>query len=551
MKKFTDTLSPPGWIVLALSGYVGIVLFFRPTLGEMLLFFAVDTLALIPTALIERPVFSKMYPASRLYFPELDVERIARLDNEGKRELLESLMQFPARRARYASIGSGLKIIPAVAVGIFAWHHAVSPVFQFLQFVACETLILSIYYGMCYIELHIFVSKAIAELHAKHDFTYAFETADLGHQAPDFLREEKLSLIAAACGIVALLVMATSTAPLKTTTQLVYEVLTVFGIAMVCLGYIYYLNRRYIIGSLRNLSEMFASIDFGRNDFIVPFDSSPTLAQFERTFNTLLARLRHRERELGQWMSHEMEQSRFRALGEISGLVVHDLASPLHVVKFCASELAEKPELKDHENYLRMLSLNTNRALDLVDSLKAYLKDPKARSGVASLSETFRYVTQILCTQFRKDGVERGVRFELAPEAALLELALPRGDLIQILENLFRNSIENLLDHRHTDGLISLHLHAEDELTVVLKLIDNGSGLSATQFERLTTPELSNFGAGEFYKGLGLRLTRGLIERHLGQLRVVDSEARSGTTFLLTLRKAPPVAQETGCSPSP
>src|SRR5690606_28203303 len=96
---------------------------------------------------------------------------------------------------------------------------------------------------------------------------------------------------------------------------------------------------------------------------VLPLHTTPALANFEKTVNELTSRLVAYERELSGWIISKTEESRYTALGEIAGLVVHDLSSPLHVINFCTSQLRENPELVSNPRYLDQLTTNGERSL--------------------------------------------------------------------------------------------------------------------------------------------------------------------------------------------
>ncbi|MEW6055683.1 MAG: HAMP domain-containing sensor histidine kinase [Bdellovibrionota bacterium] len=535
MKKFTDVLSPLSWLYFIVPLFINLVLFFRPSLEEFVLVILVDTIALVPAAIIELKLFRKLYPESALYFPTVDEQKLKSLSDAEVAGLLKSLMAYPERRARHFAIASIIKVLPAGLIIIFKWEHEVSRLEQALKFLAIEAVAFAYLYGAMYIEIHDFVSRKIADFHKKFNWQSAFHSLPIAKPKSEFFAQENVSLFSVMLLSVALLWVVVSPSSVQNSTQLRLEVLSVGVVGLALSGRIYYLNRKYFVGGLQQLFQTFESLDFGKNDFVIPLHSSSLLARFESTFNALSNRLRAREIELTQWVRYEAEQSRFRALGEISGLIAHDLAGPLHVIQFCTSELTQTNQGGEQGRFLQQLSTNTDRALELVTSLRAYLKNPDSKLQEASLVEAHRYVLQLLNTQYRRHGFNERMTFDLDPKLNDVVLGISRIDLVHILDNLYKNSVQNILDNAIPHGEIRVKLHRNDRSKLILWIQDNGTGLTTERFEEMTAPVLVSKNTAAPRAGLGLRLTRRLIERNEGRLEVVASDAGRGTVFLLTI----------------
>ena len=84
---------------------------------------------------------------------------------------------------------------------------------------------------------------------------------------------------------------------------------------------------------------------------------------------------------------------------------------------------------------------------------------------------------------------------------------------------------------------IEIRLRSEDQGVSVISVWDNGTGLSAKDFERLTAFTSLSLRDRPTLSGLGLRLVRRLVERNGGSLDAVDSAiGESGTLLLLSLK---------------
>jgi signal transduction histidine kinase len=249
-----------------------------------------------------------------------------------------------------------------------------------------------------------------------------------------------------------------------------------------------------------------------------------------------MQRLRSYERELSHWIFVKADEHRFQALGEIAGLIAHDLSSPTHSMAFCAEQLAETPELAKDPRYIQTLLVSAERMSDLVTSLRSYLTVTAPDDAASQMASAMTQVLRLLGIQFRRDGFA-AIDITMDPQLSSVALRIRQADLIHILINLLSNSVKNLLEHHINNPAIAITQAAIDDDWVTIHIRDNGTGLSLESFERLTafaflpsTPTAQ--------QGLGLRLIRRLAERAGGSLSLVPPSDQAGSTMALRLRRA-------------
>jgi signal transduction histidine kinase len=105
--------------------------------------------------------------------------------------------------------------------------------------------------------------------------------------------------------------------------------------------------------------------------------------------------------------------------------------------------------------------------------------------------------------------------------------------LRQAMENLVRNAREALYDT--PNGAVRIELDRENGFARI-RVIDNGPGIPADRIGTIFEPFMSTKGSG---MGLGLPITREIIERHGGSVDV-ESREGEGTTFTVRLPLNPP-----------
>lgn len=539
-QKITDLLSPSSWLVFLASFWPSFFLFFRPNLKEFALLFVVDFVALGVMTGLDRWAFPRLYPNCRSYFPVFKAERFAGLSLQERIETLRSLIAFPKRRAIYCFLTSYLKTFPAMLVIVFAWDYEGGPAAQLLKVLIYSSLTFTFFFAAVFFETHEMISTKIREIHERHDWTEAFRRIQL----PRTVRLDRLADLPARVGIWSYMLAFQATLiitqpPSKSPDFLALEVAAVGILSFVLVSMLFFLHRRFVMGGIEQVFNHISTLGTSNQPQPMPLHTYPMLATFEQSVNALLFRLRDYEQELTHWIFRESEHSRHAAMGEISGLVVHDMSAPLHVVRFCSDQIRENPDLARDPRYIDKLTSNVRRSIELIDSLRAYLKSPELGNPRASLKDAHSDALRLLGSQLLKDEMSR-LKIELAPELSTLQLRLPRADLIHVLLNLYSIRAGSLTDPRISEPRLEISLVSLEKSQVVIRLMDNGKPISSEEFERLTAFSYSSDESGEAGRELGLRLVRRLIERYEGSLDYENSRQNEpGTAFLLRL----PVAE--------
>ena len=274
------------------------------------------------------------------------------------------------------------------------------------------------------------------------------------------------------------------------------------------------------------------------------------LAQQNRDFVRILAELEEKREELerlnGQLTASNAElneaNARLRELAEMReeflALTTHDLRSPLTVISgvisfFTSGRLGElSPEQK---NMVRMMERNTQNLIELVNDL---LDAAKLESGSLQLELSdvdLRGLINEVCEPFEQLAREKGLVLtqERAPADLPLCVRADRPKLRRVVVNL----LSNALKFTPKGGRVSVRLEPAGEHEARIAVADTGVGIAPEDLPLLFDKyEQARHRAtrGEKGTGLGLYITRQLVELHGGTIRV-ESEVGRGSTFSFTV----------------
>jgi signal transduction histidine kinase len=221
---------------------------------------------------------------------------------------------------------------------------------------------------------------------------------------------------------------------------------------------------------------------------------------------------------------------------QVLGVVAHDLRNPLSAILLQVGALrrqgseperrSPKPRVVIHDAATRM-----NRLIqDLLDvarmeSGQLTIRPARlsARELIVGAVEVQRPLASLSSLELRVD-VDRD----------LPEVWGDRDRLLQVIENLIGNAIKfTEAGGRITAGAAS---RAHD---VLFWVADTGSGIASENLPRLFDRFWQATKAGRQGAGLGLPITKGIVEAHGGRIWV-DSAPGRGSTFSFTIPKASP-----------
>jgi two-component system sensor histidine kinase KdpD len=216
--------------------------------------------------------------------------------------------------------------------------------------------------------------------------------------------------------------------------------------------------------------------------------------------------------------------------------VSHDLRTPLTAILAAAEPLAgehvDDQERRELANGVALEAQRLSRLIDqLLDLSRLEAHAVEARPDWCSIDEVLRAAV---------DDVATPAEFSLSLDPAL---PLVQADAAQ-LERAFANLLEN--SARHSGGHpVSVRARMVGQ-RVIVRIVDRGPGIPATQLERVFEPfyQSGNDRSGHRGSGLGLAIARGFLEVN-GARVWAESLPNQGTSFVVEVPIQPTPAAVT------
>ena len=215
------------------------------------------------------------------------------------------------------------------------------------------------------------------------------------------------------------------------------------------------------------------------------------------------------------------------AIGLLAAGVAHEVNTPLTGISSFTQMLLDKADPDDPKTQLlEKIERQTFRAAKIVNSLLNMARPSDAEAGKLDVNAVIGDVLSLLEHQFKTCRIQ--VRRELAPVAPI------RGFEYQ-LQQVFLNLFLNARDAMPKGGWLSVASSLRGDV-VTVEVADTGTGIPSEHIHRIYDPFFTTKVDGRG-TGLGLSVTYGIVQEHLGTL-TCESVVGQGTRFTLTLPAA-------------
>ncbi len=226
-----------------------------------------------------------------------------------------------------------------------------------------------------------------------------------------------------------------------------------------------------------------------------------------------------------------LQSEKLNAVGRLASTMAHEINNPLEAVTnliYLAQIAAVSP---DASKFLKAAEVELRRVSAIVTQTLQFHRQ-LAKPGPVMVAG----IVDITLPLYQSRLSNASVTVERR-DRATLPVVCQEGEIRQVLSNLVGNAIDSM--SRHERRLLIRSRDSTDWRTgqsgVTLTVADTGSGISADTMSRIFEPFFST--KGNKGTGLGLWISREIIGRHGGSLKVRSSQSphRSGTVFTIFL----------------
>ncbi len=296
--------------------------------------------------------------------------------------------------------------------------------------------------------------------------------------------------------------------------------LAVFGVFFVALGMMVWVIWK-ALHPLRRLSESCAAISVGHLENVGTRGASGEILALETTFNRMVDALREKEA-----VEARLRQAqRLSALGTLAAGVAHDVRNPLNAIKLLSShaiDLVEGGTDAPAGKPLQTIRTEVARLEEIVSGFLSLARESEIRPEPTNVDSLLQDCARL----FQREAEQRGIRLTGEYRSGGAPLLLDPKQINRAVLNVLLNALEAC----PAGGRVRVFSRLTDRACEI-EIRDDGPGLPRDVLDRVFDPYYTTKPGGT---GLGLSVTRGIIEEHGGTIEITSTPGQ-GCQVLVSL----------------
>lgn len=224
---------------------------------------------------------------------------------------------------------------------------------------------------------------------------------------------------------------------------------------------------------------------------------------------------------------------RINTLGEMVASIAHELKQPLTAISLYAATskdmlTAASAHVDELQEQLNEIELQAQRAAEIIRRTREFAHKKEPQSSRMPINDLIIEVTDFLGAEAKNSDVK--LQLTLAPQLPMVD-----GDAIQlrqVLLNIIHNAIESLQADQNKPRQVKIQTSLTESGEICTVIRDNGPGMEADTLSHIFESFFTT--KGDSGMGMGLSISRSIIEAHGGKLWATSSPGE-GATFTFTL----------------
>jgi PAS domain S-box-containing protein len=240
---------------------------------------------------------------------------------------------------------------------------------------------------------------------------------------------------------------------------------------------------------------------------------------------------RQAEESLRQAQADLAHVSRVTTMGELTASLAHEVKQPIAAAiinaRTCLRSLAAgTPKVEEAREAASRIITDVTRAADILSHTRLLFQKGTPQRELVDVNEIIRGMVVLL----RSEAMPYSISFRTELTEDLPQVMGDPVQLQQLLMNLMLNGVDAMKDVDGTRELAIKSQRAENEQLLV-SVSDTGVGLPPQQTEEIFNAFFTTKPQGT---GMGLRISRSIVESHGGRLWAAENSPR-GASFCFTL----------------
>ena len=265
-------------------------------------------------------------------------------------------------------------------------------------------------------------------------------------------------------------------------------------------------------------------VKLGKENKPIEWNSDDEIGRLVKEYNNMI-------QKLGESAETLAKSERESAWREMAKQVAHEIKNPLTPMKLSVQHLQHsyKEQRPDWDKNIERMTQTMIEQIDtlahIASEFSNFAKMPKANNEKINIAEIISNVVALF-------NETENCKIEFNTTETNLFVLADREQLQRVFNNLIKNAIQSVPETR--EGKIIITLEKPDN-TVLIKIQDNGTGISDEMKDKIFTPNFTTKSTG---MGLGLAMVKSIIENSGGSIRF-ETTMDEGTAFFVSLPVIP------------
>lgn len=235
-----------------------------------------------------------------------------------------------------------------------------------------------------------------------------------------------------------------------------------------------------------------------------------------------------------QNIQSEIEETEIEAWQKVIRVLTHEIMNSITPISSLASTLkyllnemkeTDNETIEDISSAVNTIKKRSEGLLSFVDKYRSITKIPRPNRHTFSVVSLFKRIEILMDSAL----AGKNIQFRIETNPINLELNADSDLIEQVLINMLNNAIQSLSDNEN--GIITLSAYIDNNSRAVLKITDNGLGVTKENMENVFVPFFTTKKEGS---GIGLSLSQQIIRAHGGRI-YLTSKPNEETAFTIRL----------------
>ena len=256
------------------------------------------------------------------------------------------------------------------------------------------------------------------------------------------------------------------------------------------------------------------------------------IGKLQNSFLWMMHRLTDADREHKKTVEVLCQTEKMVSVGRLASGVAHEINNPLSGITLCFNNLMDaEPDSQTKEKLVAAINDGLEKIKNIVQQLLDFSRTTVTQRTMTSVHDLIGQVLVLL--RFPASKMDIRIVNDLSED--IPDIMIDENKMSQVLMNIMINAMQSMSG----GGTLTLRTR-RDESYCIVSIEDTGIGISQEVLPNIFDPFFTTKEIGEG-TGLGLSVSKGIVEQHGGIIEV-ESETGRGTTFKIKL----PVATNGG-----